>query len=85
MLYYVHVKYLLIFINSKLFLRFDIKSLFFCSRFLFFFSLRSFHHFKSNYARRLINALIENIPLTEKIFKSNEQILNIENRLKRFI
>lgn len=40
------------------------------------FSLRSFHRFKPNYARRLINALIENTPFTEEIFTSNEQVTN---------
>jgi hypothetical protein len=54
--------------------------------FLFLFSLRSVHRFKSNYARRLINAVIKNIPLTKEIFKPNEQIINnsirFDNRRK---
>jgi hypothetical protein len=50
--------------------------LIYISFFFVLFSLCAVHHFKSIYTRRLINARIENIPLTEEIFKPNEQIIN---------
>jgi hypothetical protein len=69
MYHYVELDHLFIFIISEILCRKNFLS-------YFLFSLRYVHHLKTNYARRLIKAVIENIPLTEEIFKSNDQIIN---------
>jgi len=82
--HYVHLDHLFIFINSNVF-----SYCLYCQKCFILFSLRTFHCFKSDYALRLIGAIIDNEPITNDIFKPDENIINnsirSKNRTKKWL